>query len=882
MPNVITHYQDRCKCYLFTYPKRSAKPFVTVDCGALPEALLEEELFGRRGGGAMTGRRAGKGGALEGAEGGTLFLDEVAEMPQALQAKLVSTLREREVTRVDGALVQVNVRILAATHRDLEAPQPGSASVKDLYRQLNVATIIMPPLRERGEDIMILAEYFASQSSRRARRAPPRIPREVRDRLLRYRWPGNVRELANVIERVVILGDGVEISLKDLPLEVRDAPGRDLRVFLAYSSLADRDRRAATKIAEFLKSRGYAVFDTPDIAADSALTNAILVRMRASIAVVVVYSADSADSAWLPRAVELTQKEKVALLPVAIGGMPWGIGINQRIANLNHVLWNESDAEGSLQTLKAALDGLGQPVAPRQAFPGVYISCAPEDRLLGRAINEHLAKHVSSVWLDDRNVPPRRRGEPSLEFLLKPGNLMIAIISELGARNEWLQEEVGMALEFRTRILPIRIGNLSSLPPPLDKLAHLPWVDAGSRTATPDILADIDRYVAAFQPDSTESADDIYIETAAARDARRSVLSGSSLIVSAPRRSGKSALLRYLQRALEAQHIPTQYIDLERESDFPSDPALLLDNVEDVTKMLGRLSRQQRQTHCVLATPAASGFGRSLVVELHDFTLDEVRELNRRFGSPLRPHQVEELFDLLDGHPYLTRAVITAAAQRLLVSIADVSSLQPIEEELHLLDYELGAGDLRRAWVGLLSGVRLDMQAQDRLLTLGLAKKHKGALVPRNRLFREFFGRPRRDLHTVLISTPDHDLPLARAVRRWLENHNTTVLEFDESVGPREPHDPQVEQVLDRADVVIGLIAEPFGGRGNLDEIQMAFERYRIEGRPKVFAVLVRRDGPPSELLSEIPFFRWDSDADTPGLLRELAALLGEDRPVVA
>jgi hypothetical protein len=105
------------------------------------------------------------------------------------------------------------------------------------------------------------------------------------------------------------------------------------------------------------------------------------------------------------------------------------------------------------------------------------------------------------------------------------------------------------------------------------------------------------------------------------------------------------------------------------------------------------------------------------------------------------------------------------------------------------------------------------------------------------------------------------------------------VLEFDKSGAPPASYDPRVEQLLDRADVVVGLIAEPFGGRGNLAEIEMAFDRYRREGRPKVFAVLVRRNGPPSELLSEVQFFRWDSDADTPSLLQELAALLGEERP---
>jgi AAA-like domain len=326
-----------------------------------------------------------------------------------------------------------------------------------------------------------------------------------------------------------------------------------------------------------------------------------------------------------------------------------------------------------------------------------------------------------------------------------------------------------------------------------------------------------------------------------------------------------------------------QYVGQDQKYDVTSNAVLLVDDVENLKEVVDRFSRSQRQIQTVLATRAASGIGelykRGLIVELQDLTLDETNELNRRLGFPLRPHQVEELFDLLDGHPYLTRAAITAAARGLPVEVATASRFQPIEEELDLLDHELGAEDLRRAWESLLSGVSLDKEAQNALLALGLAKKRKGELVPRNRLYREFFAEPRRDLHTVLISTPDRNLPCARAVRTWLENHNTEVLEFDEFGSPPESYDPHVEHLLNRAELVVGLIAEPFGGRGNLAEIEMAFERYRREGRPKVFAVLVQRGGPPSELLGEIRFSRWDSDADTPILLQELAALLGEDGP---
>ncbi len=858
--------------------KRSGNPFVTIDCGALSETQLEEELFGTPG---LSGSLARKANAFEAAQGGTLFLDEIAEFPQALQPRLLSVLQEPELTRVGSSFVPVNVRILAATNRDLEGRGDESGFLKELYRQLNVASINMPPLRERREDVMLLAEHFAFKFSRKAQRQPPGIPPEVRERLLGYKWPGNVRELENVMERVVIQGSDGEISVKDLPPEIRDVSDARGRILIAYSSNIGPDRNVSARIAESLSSGGYAVFEAPqDLVDDSGITRMILSRLRESKAVIVVYSALSKRGEWLSLLVDFALRENVPLLPVVTPGISGG-EIPPPLVDINHLLWKESDPESSLRSLRSALDNIRQPVAQRPGIPNIYISCARE-RWLGTMIREHLEKRGGSVWLEDRNVPPRQRGEPSLEVLLRPGNLMIVIVSEREPRNEWLQEEVSAALEFGARILPIRIGNARALPPPLNRLAKLPWIDAGARPV-PDVLADIDRYIAAFDPRSLESTDDIYIETAAARDARRSVLSGSSLIVTGARRSGKTALLRYLQRSLAEQGIVAQYVGQDQKYDVTSNAVLLVDDVENLKEVVDRFSRSQRQIQTVLATRAASGIGelykRGLIVELQDLTLDETNELNRRLGFPLRPHQVEELFDLLDGHPYLTRAAITAAARGLPVEVATASRFQPIEEELDLLDHELGAEDLRRAWESLLSGVSLDKEAQNALLALGLAKKRKGELVPRNRLYREFFAEPRRDLHTVLISTPDRNLPCARAVRTWLENHNTEVLEFDEFGSPPESYDPHVEHLLNRAELVVGLIAEPFGGRGNLAEIEMAFERYRREGRPKVFAVLVQRGGPPSELLGEIRFSRWDSDADTPILLQELAALLGEDGP---
>ena len=206
---------------------RKSKPFVAVNCAALTETLLESELFGHEKG-AFTGAVTQKKGRLEIADGGTLFLDEVGEMPQILQAKLLRVLQEREFERVGGTrTLKVDIRLIAATNRDLEEAIRQGTFRQDLYYRLNVVALSMPPLRERREDISLLASYFVQKYSDKCNRKVRGISSEARARLTNYDWPGNVRELENSIERAVVLGTTEVILPEDLPegaLETETAP----------------------------------------------------------------------------------------------------------------------------------------------------------------------------------------------------------------------------------------------------------------------------------------------------------------------------------------------------------------------------------------------------------------------------------------------------------------------------------------------------------------------------------------------------------------------------------------------------------------------------------------------------------------------------------
>lgn len=199
---------------------RAQGPFVAVNCAALTETLIESELFGHERG-AFTGAISQKTGKLELAHGGTLFLDEIGELPPGLQAKLLRVLQEREFERVGGTrTIRVDVRIIAATNRNLRADCAAGRFRQDLYYRLNVVALMMPELRERREDIALLATYFASRFARQSGRRLAGISRESRRCLMEYGWPGNVRELENVIERAVVLGSGDLILPEDLPDDV--------------------------------------------------------------------------------------------------------------------------------------------------------------------------------------------------------------------------------------------------------------------------------------------------------------------------------------------------------------------------------------------------------------------------------------------------------------------------------------------------------------------------------------------------------------------------------------------------------------------------------------------------------------------------------------
>jgi two-component system NtrC family response regulator len=199
---------------------RAAGPFVALNCAALPETLLESELFGHEKG-AFTGAHAARAGSIEQAAGGVLFLDEVGEMSPAVQAKLLRVLQEREFKRVGGTRsLHADVRVIAATNRDLKAALARGEFREDLYYRLNVFAISLPPLRERTDDILPLAEAFLEELARRVGRPAAGISRAAREILLGYSWPGNVRELRNVLERATILCDGGLISAEHLPIEL--------------------------------------------------------------------------------------------------------------------------------------------------------------------------------------------------------------------------------------------------------------------------------------------------------------------------------------------------------------------------------------------------------------------------------------------------------------------------------------------------------------------------------------------------------------------------------------------------------------------------------------------------------------------------------------
>ncbi len=188
--------------------KRAKKPFVAINCGAIPENLLESELFGHVKG-AFTDANLDKAGLFESAHDGTLFLDEIAELPLQLQVKLLRALEQKEVRRVGGTTtIPIDVRVIAATAQNLEGLVRESLFREDLYHRLNVVSIVLPPLRERTEDIPVLVEHFVRRIAERLELAGAEVTPEAMAILERYHWPGNVRELENAIERALVLSEG--------------------------------------------------------------------------------------------------------------------------------------------------------------------------------------------------------------------------------------------------------------------------------------------------------------------------------------------------------------------------------------------------------------------------------------------------------------------------------------------------------------------------------------------------------------------------------------------------------------------------------------------------------------------------------------------------
>jgi len=248
---------------------RADGPFVAINCAAIPENLLETELFGHEKG-AFTGAANRKLGRFEMAHRGTLFLDEIGELPLALQAKILRALEERTFDRVGGtAPIQVDVRVVAATNRKLKAAVAARQFREDLYFRLSVFPITVPPLRERADDIPVLARFFIDRFCRDLNKKAMTLASSAEDALRAYAWPGNVRELQNCIERAVILTDGDTIHARHLALSLRAAPEAAAvpdgslpgpRLDL-QGSLADATRRAIAdveryKIAEALREAG--------------------------------------------------------------------------------------------------------------------------------------------------------------------------------------------------------------------------------------------------------------------------------------------------------------------------------------------------------------------------------------------------------------------------------------------------------------------------------------------------------------------------------------------------------------------------------------------------------------------------------------------------
>jgi two-component system, NtrC family, response regulator AtoC len=229
---------------IHVWSERRREPFIAINCVGLSKELLESELFGHEKG-AFTGAHQLKKGKMELADDGTLFLDEVGDISPELQTKLLRFLQEREFERVGGTQqIRVDVRVIAATNRDLVKARKEGRFREDLYYRLNVIPIALPPLRERQEDIPVLARYFLRRAAVETKKSVTEISEAAEAMLAAYEWPGNVRELANVIERAVVLGQGPDVAVRDLSLSTAGPTGKNGCESLSYRQALEMAKRA--------------------------------------------------------------------------------------------------------------------------------------------------------------------------------------------------------------------------------------------------------------------------------------------------------------------------------------------------------------------------------------------------------------------------------------------------------------------------------------------------------------------------------------------------------------------------------------------------------------------------------------------------------------
>jgi DNA-binding NtrC family response regulator len=230
---------------IHTNSPRSNGPFVLVNCGAIPEHLMESELFGHQRG-AFTDAKETKKGRLELAHDGTLFLDEIGEISMRMQIDLLRVLEDRVFYRVGGTQpIEADFRVIAATNRNLETAIKNEIFREDLYYRLNVITFQMPPLRDRKEDIPLLAEHFLRRFSQETNKPVDKISREAIDEMMLYEWPGNVRELENAIERAVVVGKERDVRPEDLPFRLSDDPN-----FIPQNALKDIEKAHIKKMLD--------------------------------------------------------------------------------------------------------------------------------------------------------------------------------------------------------------------------------------------------------------------------------------------------------------------------------------------------------------------------------------------------------------------------------------------------------------------------------------------------------------------------------------------------------------------------------------------------------------------------------------------------------